>query len=312
MTNDTSYLPDDLGWLADAPLFIDADLIDRFYDAVVKPETKEGETVLQITEETIKKIEGKLNLKADMTPSGLLSLIKGIFPSIKGSVEVGGSREKSNGSSSTITLHPIHTPQRQLVQLTLHYLINLTERLFLVNRPIQTEWREVENINRVPRQLVFLNLPSQQEAITLGIPETKIIPTAAEFTNGKIELLFEKFTDAQGNPPPFYPEKGSPDEIHQKRREYWAWFDQNFSATKAMTIVEEAASKNESRISWIDYRIPISTDGETLHLHISPSGRYDTGVLAYNFVKRAYKHGLRLVGTLKSEPAMNILAIYDK
>jgi hypothetical protein len=46
--------------------------------------------------------------------------------------------------------------------------------------------------------------------------------------------------------------------------------------------------------------------------HVCPAGKYDTGVFAYNFIKRGYKHGLRLIGTLKSEPDMNVLAIYEK
>ena len=29
-------------------------------------------------------------------------------------------------------------------------------------------------------------------------------------------------------------------------------------------------------------------------------------------IKRGYKHGIRLVGTLKSEPDMNVLAIYER
>lgn len=78
-----------------------------------------------------------------------------------------------------------------------------------------------------------------------------------------------------------------------------------------MVVVEEAAAEN-GRIRWIDYRVPLTEDGDTLHLHLCPSGNYDTGTFAYNFVKRGYKHGLRLVGTLKSEPDMNVLAIYDK
>ena len=32
----------------------------------------------------------------------------------------------------------------------------------------------------------------------------------------------------------------------------------------------------------------------------------------YNFVHCADKHGMRVVGTLKSEPDMNVLALYDK
>jgi len=59
-------------------------------------------------------------------------------------------------------------------------------------------------------------------------------------------------------------------------------------------------------------QVPLTLDGDTLHLHIVPSANYDTGVFAYNFVKRGYKHGLRLVGTPQSEPDMNVLAIYEK
>jgi hypothetical protein len=78
-----------------------------------------------------------------------------------------------------------------------------------------------------------------------------------------------------------------------------------------MIAVEEAASNN-GRIRWIDYRVPVTREGDTLHLHVCPAGKYDTGVFAYNFIKRGFKHGLRLVGTLKSEPDMNVLAIYEK
>ena len=52
--------------------------------------------------------------------------------------------------------------------------------------------------------------------------------------------------------------------------------------------------------------------GDSLHLHVHSFEKYDTGDLAYNFVKRGFKHGIRIVGTLKSEPDMNVLAIYEK
>jgi hypothetical protein len=41
-------------------------------------------------------------------------------------------------------------------------------------------------------------------------------------------------------------------------------------------------------------------------------GDYDTGVFAYNFVKRGFSHGLRLVGTLKAGTDVNVLAIFEK
>ncbi len=75
--------------------------------------------------------------------------------------------------------------------------------------------------------------------------------------------------------------------------------------------VEQAAATN-GRIRWIDFRLPLTTEGDTLHLHIVAGGEFDTGVLAYNFIKRGYKHGLRLVGTMKSEPDMNVLAVFEK
>jgi hypothetical protein len=99
--------------------------------------------------------------------------------------------------------------------------------------------------------------------------------------------------------------------LRAERREYWASFDNRFDARKAMAVIEEAACEN-ARISWIDFRLPLSEEGDTLHLHICANGKYDAGVFGYNFVTRGFKHGLRLVGTLKSEPDMNVLAIYEK
>ncbi len=78
-----------------------------------------------------------------------------------------------------------------------------------------------------------------------------------------------------------------------------------------MEVVEAAASTN-GRIRWIDYRLPLTDEGDTLHLHICSASKYDAGVFGYNFIKRGYKHGLRIVGTLKSEPDMNVLAIYER
>jgi len=42
MTSNTTVISNTLAWLADAPLFIDADQIDRFYDAVVSPENEKS------------------------------------------------------------------------------------------------------------------------------------------------------------------------------------------------------------------------------------------------------------------------------
>lgn len=80
---------------------------------------------------------------------------------------------------------------------------------------------------------------------------------------------------------------------------------------RALRIVEEAADKD--RIEWIAFRVPVGRpDAPFLHLHISARGQYDTATFAYNFISRGFKHGVRLVGTLKSEPDMNVLAIFER
>ena len=55
-------LPQSLVWLADAPLFIDTHRISMFYDAVVKPETSQGITTLEVTKEKVSNLQGKLAL----------------------------------------------------------------------------------------------------------------------------------------------------------------------------------------------------------------------------------------------------------
>ena len=65
-------------------------------------------------------------------------------------------------------------------------------------------------------------------------------------------------------------------------------------------------------LRWIDYRVPLGLGMPCLHLHISGRAQYHTGTFAYQLVKRGFKHGLRTVGTMKSEPAMNVLAIFER
>jgi hypothetical protein len=54
----------------------------------------------------------------------------------------------------------------------------------------------------------------------------------------------------------------------------------------------------------------VFTTGEVLHLHAHAD--YDTGVFAYNLIRRGERYGLRIVGSLKSQPALNVQAIYEK
>ena len=307
-------LPETLLWLWDAPMFIDEVQIGRFYDAVVRPETKTGKTTISLANVNTHKASATLGLKGGLSLGDFAQLLTKLIKPELG-VAGGGGYEWSGqkGKTESIEFYEISTPERQLVQLTAHYLLSYPDRLFLVEKPADEGWRHADAIEAVPRALAFLNLPGHNEAHLFGVPETKIIPAAAEFQGGKIDQIYLRLKGKDGGGPPKYPDKigAKPDELRAERRTYWKWFDENFSATQAMLAVEDA-SREFGRIQWIDYRLPVTTDGDTMHLHVCAGGKFDTGVFAYNFIKRGYKHGLRLIGTLKSEPDMNVLAIYDK
>ena len=307
-------LPPALFWIQDAPLFADVHAIDQFYNAIANPQFREGNIALEISEETVGSLQGKLKLGAEITTTEFASLLAPLFafmkPKLTGEAAVDGKRDHSSGKTTTIELESIKSPERQLRQLALYYLINKPNHIYFPEALTETTWREPASIAELPRSLVFLSLPGAEEAKAKSIPQSKLIPTAAEFADGSIELIYNDLQFGGGDAPR-YPDKGSEAELQNERKEYWKWFDKNFSATQAMTAVERAASKH-GRIRWIDYRLPISESGDTLHLHVCPAAEYDTGVLAYNFIKRGFKHGVRLVGTLKSEPDLNVLAIYER
>lgn len=303
--NKQQNLPGILAWLSDAPLFIDADLVGRFHDAIIQPEFEDGEIRFSLDKEKASKIGGKLGLGMEVSPGKITQWLSTLLPfldaKLKGDFEGQGEITKKEDETRQVVLRRIKTPQRQLVQLILHYLVNHESRLILMNPQSGDALPSSDDILAVPRALAFIDLP----------PETKIIPTAAEFVNNKIVQLYRKLEKDNGERPPRYPETGETKQLREDRKKYWNWFNENVKPSKAMIIVEEAASEN-GRIRWIDYRVLVSEHGDTIHLHVCPAGRYDTGVLAYNLVKRGQKHGLRLVGTLKSEPDLNVLAIYEK
>ena len=138
------------------------------------------------------------------------------------------------------------------------------------------------------------------------------MPMATELDEGKVTTFYEQVSEAfsrgSNDEPPKYP--GPQPNKKEDRKRYWGWFTERFNATAAMEIVERVIGDG-GRTRWIDYRIPVAADGTTLHLHVCGREQYDTGTFAYNLIKRGYKHGLRIVGTLKSEPDLNVLAIFE-
>jgi hypothetical protein len=49
-----------------------------------------------------------------------------------------------------------------------------------------------------------------------------------------------------------------------------------------------------------------------MHLHIEVAGKYNTGTFAYRLIRRGEGHGIRIVGSLRDGPDVNVLALYEK
>jgi hypothetical protein len=301
---------EELDWLTDAPMFIDGELVEHFYDAIVRPRYEYGYSITTEASQERQKLKGALQAESNFKLPSWLSGFLDVGVKIAGTVEEEDEKSQTN-SEATQKLY-VSNPTRKIAELTAHYLEQYQDRVECLRAPLESNDPVLigkdGHLVRTPRILAFLDLPAR----------TKLIPTAIELDNGKIELPYRALADRWGkkitSKLPEYPEDVDPETYDGKaqRKEYWAVYEEAFNATDAMVEVEAAASRNSSRIRWIDFRLPLGKGGETMHLHVCPRANYDAGVFGYNFIKRGHKHGLRIVGTLKSEPDMNVMAIYEK
>ena len=214
-----------LAWLADAPMFIDGPQVTDFYDAVLRPryKTVQLELARERAEQLEKSLGGKLEAKLPTW-----------FPWLKLGAEVEGSVAKTAGETEgeTITLEPIENPTRQLVELSLHYLINQPERIWLHQGE---EWQlpSEEIIRSHPRMLAALDFPRR----------SKFLPMAAELNNGQVVTFFNPLVDKLkkdgGTLPVSYPDDTSTEEGNEQRDAYWKWFSEHWSAKKAIQVIEE-------------------------------------------------------------------------
>jgi hypothetical protein len=290
-------LPAELLWLADAPMFIDENQVEAFYDAVLRPDYEGASLTLS-------------NSLTEGRTIGGSATIGSAIPWLKAEATGTVDKTKSQEAGQQATLTQISNAFRHLLALAIHYATEQPERLVIRG----SGWKDLtpdikddsafgdEYIQQSPRALLLLDLPE----------ETRLIPAALELTDGRVERLYDKFALAcahEGEVPPPYPESPS---TQAQRDTYWQWFADHYSDRAALSTVEGAVAKG-GKIAWIDFRVPLGGDGPPfMHLHFAARGNYDTGVFAYNLINRGYKHGLRLVGTLKSEPDLNVLAVFER
>lgn len=301
----TKKLPNELQWLLDAPLFIDSVQVEAFYDAVLRPDYEGDTLVLRDSVSTEAAFESGLKVGAGIPWFG------------KGEVDLSATLGRTRGHEREGTVHVVSNAYRHLLALAMHYAGSKPDRLVLAHP--QDPDRSVKAANgdtvdltdpsfatTTPRALIFLDLPAK----------TKFIPTAVELEDGRVQTLFGELAAAQqvaGDQAPWgYP---ATDASEDERNRYWQWYADYFRNSAALEVVENAVGEG-TRLSWIDFRVPLGTDskrsGPSMHLHIRARGGYDTGTFAYNLVGRGFRHGIRIVGTLKSEPDLNVLAIFDR
>ncbi len=309
MSNEYAHnsLPSD--WLFDAPLFIDDLQIKSLYYALALPEYSEESVTIATKELCVSKwnTDGQLEVS-----TGTGALLAELLASINAKVtaKAGFGREKTRGSEKTIKLNPVDSAERRLLNLSAHYAAKFSDHVWNVRGLQHVEWLGSATYSASgPKPLVFLDVD----------PDTPIVPMAAELSEGKVVLFFDKIKEALQSsdvgPVPDYPRDGNA----QKMDEYWSWFDKAkpygfHSSYKLKGVVEDVIGAN-GRPRWIDCRVPLGPPGqqhESLHLNIRGRQNYDTGDFAYRLVHRARKHGFRVVGTLKSGPALNVLALYEK
>ena len=292
-------LPGELLWLLDAPMFIDTNQVEAFYDAVLRPDYEGASLTLSDSVTRGVKVGGEATIGA------------AIPWLVKGETKVTGETERSRALGQEATLNVVSNPYRHLLALAIHYATEKNDRLVLRREngtakcgdaDMGLAWTEDGFIRKSPRALLLIDFP----------PGTKLIPAALELEEGQVVPVLGDFADRlteSGEEPPKYPgsDSGAAD-----REKYWQWFVDRYNDRAALETVEKTMQDGH-KLAWIDFRVPLAVDsGPMMHLHIVPRGQYETGAFAYNFISRGFKHGIRLVGTLKSEPDLNVLAIFER
>jgi hypothetical protein len=297
-------------FVSDYPLYVDVDLVDGLFDSIFRPE-------FEVASRTVNKAEAKSSEDLlEVAASGEASVPTVFKASVTGKTSLKQKKEMSEGLS-TIEV-AVSSTGGKLDKLLNVYLYSYPQRLYWIKGNLiscsdfkkpdeEISWNNIEDA---------LDEPGIRPLIVFDLGEgTRLLPMVAELSNGKnVKLYKEILPELPDGTFPVYPTFGSEDyEVTSKA--YWRALHDTFDSSRAMRVVEDSCKDGDSRIEWIDFRLVGFTSEDVVvpvHLHILPKGRYSSGTFAYQFIRRAEKYGIRIVGTLKKGADINVIAIYEK
>ena len=165
---ESKQFPEAIAWLLDAPLFIDEDRVEAFYDAVLRPDFEQASLTLS------KSVKEGATIGAD------LKITSGIPWISEGEAGISSEITAEQERAAEVGITRVVNPYRHLLALSLHYADRLPERLVLGaadgiftdgnDKALEDAWTTPEFLVKTPRVLAMLDLPS----------ETEFIPTALE------------------------------------------------------------------------------------------------------------------------------------
>lgn len=320
-----------LWFLADTPLFIDGELVERLYDAVFRPEVELASRSDSVTKEWAAKITAstKVAAEAGIKVPPLLSLFGLDVLNAKASIDASASGEGSTRRALTESGNyvAVKSTEGHLEKVISLYAEKYRERVFWVgkeltsghsldkpNAPLTWDEMGAELDRSGPRPLVIFDLG----------PGSRLMPMFGELANGKGHELVKDYLagratkDETEYPVPKYPSGAlAPDKESAQRRQYWQKVYERFDSHQVIRGIEAAGGEERERFDWIDFRAMVDLDQsspmfEPPHLHFMARGAYPTGTFAYQFVRRAHRFGVRIVGTLKKGQDVNVLAVYER
>jgi hypothetical protein len=295
-----------LWWLTDVPMFLDDHYVDRLHGAVVRPEY-----VLLQSQETAGR--SRTDSRTGEMQTGIEASIP-TFLKLATSVKYAAGTASAVSAAQQLTKQFVHTAEQRLQDILVEYRRTMPARVLFADATAdglssytgeRLTWEEAEALTDRPgpRPMLFFDLP----------PGSAILPMAGETVEGTTVLLYTSLIERleqAGCVIPRFPLDSDPD-APLKKDAHWDALIAGYRNSIAMEVIEKGFSQGH-RIEWIDYRLKLPSRRKPAHVHFSPRGQVATGAFAYNFVRRGFKVGLRVIAQLKRGGDMNALALYER